>query len=76
MTRAILARDLKSGDIIKCNNSLMLVLTEEIVGNNQTIVFQLLLSSNKIKTQTFGKDVDLVNVYDPALINLWQQTLQ
>ncbi len=72
MTRAILARDLKPGNIIKCNNSLMLVLTEENVGNNQTIIFQLLLSSNKIKTQTFWKNVDLVNVYDPALVDLWQ----
>jgi hypothetical protein len=70
MTRAILARDLKSGDIIKWNNSLMLVLTEEM-GNNQTIVFRL-LSGTKIKTQTFWKDVDLVNVYDPALVDLWQ----
>ena len=70
MTRAILATELKPGDIIKFNVSLALVLTECTI-KNEFVEFKLLLD-NKIKTQTFWKDVDLVNVYDPALVDLWQ----
>ena len=74
MTKAILARDLKPGDIIKQNGFVSLVLTEGImmyeIINFQIINFQLLID-NKVKTQTFWKDVDLVNVYDPMLIDLW-----
>lgn len=70
MTRAVLARDLKPGDIIKWKGSVMLVLTE-FYDFNGIIKFQL-LSGTKIITQTFWKDVDLVNVYDPILVNLWQ----
>ena len=70
MTRAILATELKPGDIIKFNVSLALVLTECTI-KNEFVEFKLLLD-NKIKTQTVWKDVDLVNVYDPALVDLWQ----
>jgi len=69
MTRAILARDLKSGDIIKWFGSVMVVLTEGIPIDG-IIIFQLLFN-NKIKTQKFWKDIDLVNFYDPALVDLW-----
>lgn len=69
MTKAILARDLKPGDIIKQNGFVSLVLTEGIM-MYEIINFQLLID-NKVKTQTFWKDVDLVNVYDPMLIDLW-----
>ena len=70
MTRAILARDLKPRDIIKWFGSVMLILTEGIRPiKSETITFQLLWN-NKITTLTFWKDVDLVNVYDPTLVDL------